>query len=186
MSSISREVIRHLGKLLKRESEADLQDFDLNTVIADALHVLLPEAKKRQVTVTEKKSTQPLLVQANPVHIEQVILNLVTNSLDALSDVEPDARWINIRSEVLPKRSRVEVSVIDSGPGIPENKLRAVFDTFFTTKEQGTGLGLSVARTIVETYGGKIWAENGPLCGAAIRFTLPLIESGSDAHAHRT
>src|SRR5262249_45934497 len=98
----------------------------------------------------------------------------------------PDARWINIRSEVLPKRSRIQVSVIDSGPGIPENKLRAVFDTFFTTKEQGTGLGLSVARTIVETYGGKIWAENGPLCGAAIRFTLPLIESGSDAHAHRT
>jgi signal transduction histidine kinase len=68
----------------------------------------------------------------------------------------------------------VDVSVSDSGPGIPDNKLAAVFDTFYTTKKQGTGLGLSIARTIVEEYGGKIWAENQLSGGATFRFTLPL------------
>jgi signal transduction histidine kinase len=71
--------------------------------------------------------------------------------------------------------STVEISVSDSGPGIPELKLGEIFDTFYTTKEHGTGLGLSIAQTVVETYGGKIWAENRPGGGAVFRFTLPLI-----------
>jgi signal transduction histidine kinase len=70
--------------------------------------------------------------------------------------------------------SMVEVSVSDSGTGIPEHKLGEIFNTFYTTKEHGTGLGLSIARTIVETYGGKIWAENRAGGGAVLRFTLPL------------
>ena len=65
----------------------------------------------------------------------------------------------------------------DSGAGIPNDKLKAVFETFFTTKPQGTGLGLSIARTIVETYGGKIWAENRSGSGAVFRFTLPLAQA---------
>jgi nitrogen-specific signal transduction histidine kinase len=68
----------------------------------------------------------------------------------------------------------VEVSVIDTGTGIPHEKLKDVFDTFYTTKQDGTGLGLSIARTIVETYGGTIWAENRSGGGAVVRFTLPL------------
>ena len=68
----------------------------------------------------------------------------------------------------------IEVSVADSGTGIPADKIGEIFDPFFTTKGHGTGLGLSIARTIVETYGGKIWAENLPSGGAAFRFTLPL------------
>jgi signal transduction histidine kinase len=70
--------------------------------------------------------------------------------------------------------SAIEVRVADSGTGIPTDKLNRIFDTFYTTKREGTGLGLSVARTIVETYGGKIWAENRPGGGAVFRFTLPL------------
>jgi signal transduction histidine kinase len=69
-----------------------------------------------------------------------------------------------------------EVSVTDSGTGIPIDQLSAIFETFFTTKQQGTGLGLSIARTIIESYGGKIWAENCPGGGAVFRFTLPLAE----------
>jgi signal transduction histidine kinase len=74
-------------------------------------------------------------------------------------------------------QNEVEVSVADTGTGIPKDKLKAVFDTFFTTKPQGTGLGLSIARTIVETYGGRIWAENKLGGGAVFRFILPLAKT---------
>jgi signal transduction histidine kinase len=73
-------------------------------------------------------------------------------------------------------RSEVEVSVCDSGPGLPKDQLKKVFETFYTTKQQGTGLGLSIVRTIIESYGGKIWAENRIAGGAAFRFTLPLAQ----------
>ena len=97
----------------------------------------------------------------------------MTNAMDALADTAPDARRITIQTALVGESS-VEVSVSDSGTGIPEHMLSEVFDTFYTTKKQGTGLGLSIARTIVETYGGKIWAENKAGCGAVFRFTLPI------------
>ena len=114
-------------------------------------------------------------MRADPVHLQQVILNLVTNAMDAMTDTALDARKITIQT-ALAGESTVEVSVSDSGTGIPEHKLGEIFETFYTTKEQGTGLGLSVARTIIETYEGKIWAENQAGGGAVFRFTLPLIE----------
>jgi signal transduction histidine kinase len=101
-----------------------------------------------------------------------VILILVTNAMDALADTPPDARSITVQTAPVGESS-VEVSVSDSGTGIPEHALSRVFDTFYTTKKQGTGLGLSIARAIVETYGGTIWAENKVECGAVFRFTLP-------------
>ena len=87
-------------------------------------------------------------------------------------DSPPGGRKISIET-ALTRESEVEVSVADSGTGIPKEKLKDVFDTFYTTKQQGTGLGLSIARTIVETYGGRIWAENRVGGGAVFRFTLP-------------
>src|SRR5262249_29508043 len=130
------EVIRHLGKLLKPGSEAELQDVDLNKVIADALQVLLPEAKKRQVTVSSHNIQHPLFLRADPVHIQQVIVNLVTNGLDAMTDTPCNARKISIQTALV-AGSHVEVSVSDSGTGIPAHKLVAVFDTFYTTKKEG-------------------------------------------------
>ena len=73
--------------------------------------------------------------------------------------------------------AEAEVSVSDSGTGIPSGKLKEIFETFYTTKPQGTGLGLSIARTIIDTYGGRIWAENRTGGGAVFRFTLPLIKA---------
>ena len=167
------EIIQHLGKLLKRRSQIELQEFDLADAIADALHIVSPEAAKRDVSLRANGARQPLPVRADRVHLQQVILILVTNAMDALADIASDARWISIQAGPV-GQSAVEVAVSDSGTGIPEHVLCEVFDTFYTTKKQGTGLGLSIARTIVETYGGKIWAENRPGGGAVFRFTLPL------------
>lgn len=168
------EIILHLRKLLKRRTEIEAQKFDLNEVIADALHILSPEAKKRSINLTATGLQQPLPVLADQIHLQQVILNLATNGMDAMADTPPGARRITVET-ALSAPSQVQVSVSDAGGGIPHGKLTDVFDAFYTTKPQGTGLGLSIARTIVETYGGKLWAENRA-GGAVFRFTLPLME----------
>jgi signal transduction histidine kinase len=138
------------------------------------MQILSPEAKKRNVTLRVTGIQRPLPVRADAVHLQQVILNLARNSMDAMTTMAPDARMMTIRTTLLGE-STVEVSVSDSGTGIPEHKLSEIFVTFYTTKEHGTGLGLSIARTIVETYGGKICAENRAGGGAVFRFTLPLL-----------
>ena len=155
------DILLNVRGLLKRRSEIELQEFDLNEVIADALQMLSPEAVKRNVTLHVNGIQQPLVVRADRIHLQQVILNLARNGMDAMSDTAPDARRLTIET-ALPEGRKVEVSVSDSGMGIPKHKLGEIFDTFYTTKAQGTGLGLSIVRTIVEVYGGKIWAETGP------------------------
>jgi signal transduction histidine kinase len=171
-NSLAMNVIGNLRNLLKRKSE--VHECDLNAVIADAVHLLAPEANRRNIDLRVDGMQRALLVRADPVHLQQVILNLVTNAMDAMIDTPVDARKITIQA-ALAGESIVEVSVSDSGPGIPDHKLGEIFGTFYTTKEQGTGLGLSVARTIMETYDGRIWAENQPGDGALFRFTLPLL-----------
>ena len=112
-------------------------------------------------------------MRADHVQLQQVILNLVMNGMDAMQNCAPGTGRMSIDTTLV-EDSEAEVKVIDSGTGIPADKLKQVFDTFYTTKRAGTGLGLSISRAIVETYGGRIWAENLPGGGAAFRFTLPL------------
>ena len=171
-NSLAVDVIRNLRNLLKRKS--DIQECDLNAVIVDAVHLLSPEATRRNIDLRVNGIQRALLVRADPVHLQQVIVNLVANGMDAMTDTTLGARKISIQT-ALAGESTVEVSVSDSGTGIPEHKLNEIFDTFHTTKEQGTGLGLTVARTIIETCDGKVWAENQAGGGAVFRFTLPLI-----------
>jgi signal transduction histidine kinase len=188
-NSLAMNVIGNLRNLLKRKSE--VQECDLNAVIADAVHLLEPEAQRRNIDLRVDGMQRALLVRADPVHLQQVILNLVTNAMDAMTDTAPGARKIEIRT-AFAGESTIKVSVRDSGPGIPGPKLGEIFETFYTTKEQGTGLGLSVARTIVETYEGKIWAENQVGGGAVFHFILPSSRGRpcgrnipSDAKAYR-
>ena len=178
-NSLAVDVIRNLRNLLKRKST--IQDCDLNAVIADSVQLLSPEANKRSIDLRVDGIHQTLLVRADPVHLEQVVLNLVTNAMDAMIKSALGARKIVIQTK-LAGESSVEVSVRDSGPGIPEHTLDEIFRTFYTTKEQGTGLGLSVARTIIETYDGKLWAENQAGGGAVFRFTLPLVRCKTTAN----
>ena len=165
-------IIRHLRQLLKKKDTNELQEFDVNEVITDALDILRPEALKRGVTLYGQR-TRPLIVHADRVQLQQVILNLAINGMDAMQNCAPGYGRISIRAAAIGECA-IEVSVTDSGTGIPRDKLSEVFNTFYTTKRHGTGLGLSIARTIVETYGGRIWAENRAGGGAVFRFTLPL------------
>lgn len=167
------EIIKHLRGLLKRRSEVELETFDINEVIKGALRIVAPEAATRGVALDTIHVTRAFPVRADRVHLEQVVLNLIANGMDAVSKSAPDQRRLII--QVLPSGvSEVEVVVADLGPGIPNEALKNIFEAFYTTKASGTGLGLSIARTIIETYGGRIWAENRESGGAIFRFTLPL------------
>lgn len=167
------DIIRHFRALFRRANAIELQEFDFNDVVRDTLRILDPEALKRGVKVNIRQAEGTLPVRADQIQLQQVILNLVVNGMDAMQSCAPGSGRMSIQTALVGE-SAIEVSVADSGAGIPTEKLNEIFDAFYTTKRQGTGLGLSIARTIVEAYGGKISAENGSEGGAVFRFTLPL------------
>ena len=165
------EVIRRLRGFLKR-TPFETRDIDLNEIIGEAFKFLSVQAAERNVTLYLQTAPGALRIKGDPVQLQQVILNLVVNSMDAMSAI-PNGRTVTGRTEVN-GGSSVEISISDSGPGIPPDKLAQVFDPFFTTKDHGMGIGLSIARTIILAHKGKIWAENQSDGGAAFHFTLPL------------
>jgi signal transduction histidine kinase len=170
------EIIGHLRGFL-RTDERSLGEVSIARAIADVLHIVEPEAAKRGIAIDYDRGSQELSVRADHVHLQQVLLNLALNGMDAMKDAAPNRKMVFQASQV--SDARVEVAVLDNGTGIPEHRLAEIFDSFVTTKQQGTGLGLSIARTIVEMYGGRIWAENRQHGGAAFRFVLPLVKSAA-------
>ena len=169
-------IIQRQRVLLKKRTEIDWQEFDLNEVVASAIDILRAEAEKRNVVMVAGKSVRRMMVRADKVHVQQVILNLATNAMDAMLDSASDRRLTF--QAVMNERDEVELSIADTGRGIPRDRLESIFNAFYTSKQTGTGLGLCIARAIVETYGGKIWADNRPQGGAVFRFTLPLAQDG--------
>jgi len=103
-----------------------------------------------------------------------VILNLALNAIEAMRDLPSAQRLLKIRLRTNDD-SKAIVSILDSGPGVPGEKMATIFNPFVTTKPEGTGLGLSIAKTIMATYGGRIWAENNAGGGAAFHFSLKLV-----------
>jgi signal transduction histidine kinase/ABC-type uncharacterized transport system substrate-binding protein len=167
------QIITHMRDLLKKRDEVELQECELNDLISETLKIIGPEASKKGVELAPYRPNGTLLVRGDRIHLEQVILNLATNAIDAMHDSDPSHNKLSIQAAVI-DQTTVEVSVTDSGIGIHPDRVGKIFETFYTTKRTGTGLGLSIARTIIETYGGKLWAENGPNGGAKFCFTLPL------------
>jgi two-component system sensor kinase FixL len=109
------------------------------------------------------------------VHLQQVLLNLILNGMDALNGARREDRRVSVTARLDGLQS-VEIAVSDAGHGIPTDKLSHVFEPFFTTKPNGMGMGLPISRTIIEAHGGRLWAENNTVAGAAFRFTLPIAE----------
>jgi C4-dicarboxylate-specific signal transduction histidine kinase len=166
------DIISHLSGLLKKTGDAHIEEVDLNNSIRDVVRILEPESRKRGILVVADTTHSTQWVRADRVHLEQVIVNLATNAMDAMQGCDPSSRKMTIQTALA--GNEVEVSVADNGVGIPGDKLETIFDTFYTTKENGTGLGLSIVRTIVEKFGGNIRAESKEEGGAIFRFTLPL------------
>jgi signal transduction histidine kinase len=166
------EVLQRLRSLV-RKGAFEPRDINLTETVSEVF--AFTSVVARGVVLRCVPSPQPLCVRGDRIQLQQVILNLVVNGIDAM-DGQPKVQR-QITGRIRRKDGAAEVSISDSGPGIPADRLGRVFDPFFTTKNDGMGMGLSIARTIVEAHGGRIWVENEIHGGAIFRVSLPL--SGS-------
>ncbi len=162
---------------LLKKAPFDPKNFDLNEVVREAVNLLSAVAVGRKVELNSFLAPIALPIVGDRIQLQQVILNLVVNAIDAMKDTPTENRIISIRTSRVEKFA--ELSVSDRGPGIPEDKLKEVFEPFFTSKAEGMGMGLSIARTIIEAHHGLIWAKNRDHGGASFRIKLPLCSEGA-------
>ena len=172
-------VIDRMRGLLQRH-EFETRTLGVAELIGEVAGLLRADAAARQVELEISVPENLPPVRGDRVHLQQVLLNLVINAMDALQDEAPDNRRATIRARVYPA-GMVEIAVSDNGRGIPAGKLAQIFDPFVTTKPNGMGMGLPISRTIVKAHGGELSAENNADGGATFRFTLPVAQEGAAA-----
>jgi two-component system, LuxR family, sensor kinase FixL len=171
-------VIDRMRSLLKRREVAH-RPLDLNVLAGEVISLVRPDADARKVRVALEPAASLPLVRGDRVQLQQVLLNLLLNAMDAVNGSAPDRRRVTVRVHAV--GARIEVAVSDNGHGIPTDKLARVFEPFFTTKPNGMGMGLPISRTIMEAHLGSIRAENDPAGGATFCFALPVPKERSTA-----
>jgi C4-dicarboxylate-specific signal transduction histidine kinase len=165
-------IIQRLRALLKK-GETRLQSLDLNEVVGEALDLAHADLHSRGVNVSSDLAAGLQAVRGDRVQLQQVLLNLLANACDAMTHLAPAARRLSIVTQA-DEDHAVQISVADCGSGISGESRDSLFKPFFTTKEQGLGLGLTICRSIVVAHGGRLWADNNPAGGATFRLTLPV------------
>jgi signal transduction histidine kinase len=165
------DVIRRLRALLARQ-EPERLSFDVGLAVTDAVMILRPEAERRKIVLGAQSTSTACYIAGDRTQIQQILINLVLNAMDAMTDVPEPRRRLQIFVQA--RANDILISVQDRGHGIAPDSLPKLFDSFFTTKREGMGLGLSIARSIVESHGGRIWAENRDLGGATFHVELPI------------
>jgi two-component system, LuxR family, sensor kinase FixL len=177
------DVVRHMRALLKKRNLA-MQPFDLNHAIRDVLILINADLTRHRVTVETEFAPSLPMVHGDQVHLQQVMLNLILNAVEAMSDMPAAAKRLGVQTRSADGNG-VAVTVWDSGPGIVPGRASSIFESFFTTKPDGMGLGLSIARSIIEAHGGTIWANTRPEGGASFSFLLPEPPSEQTARSER-
>jgi PAS domain S-box-containing protein len=152
---------------------------DLNQLVREVLALVHGDLLERRVSVYTELSADVPQVMADRVQLQQVIMNLVTNAMDAMGPLTDRQPILRVKSEIRGGDS-VVVAVEDSGTGIDPEKMDRLFDTFFTTKPDGMGMGLSICRSIIEAHSGRVWASAGTPHGSVFRFELPVKQEAAE------
>ncbi|HTK42543.1 MAG TPA: PAS domain-containing protein [Gemmatimonadales bacterium] len=169
------EIIAHLKSLYKKDVSPQREMVSVNDVVGELLVLLSSEADRHSVVMRTELTADLPSVSADRVQLQQVLMNLMLNGMEAMSE-----RGGELKISTGREGGELTVSVSDTGAGIPSEKMEEIFKAFVTTKAGGTGMGLAISRTIVESHGGRLWATVKPGSGATLHFTLP-----TEAEAHK-
>jgi PAS domain S-box-containing protein len=151
--------------------------FDLNEAINEVIGMVQSSIDKNRVSVRTRLMNGLIPIRGDRVQLQQVVLNLILNAVEAMSSVEKGARKLSISTEE-EQTGGVRVVVSDSGPGIDPAHLERIFNPFYTTKTSGIGMGLSICRSIIDAHEGRLWADANQPRGAVFQFTLPAVQEG--------
>jgi PAS domain S-box-containing protein len=163
-------VIERMRALMQRRA-LERRPLDLHLLAGEVVTLVRPDAEMRRVQLAVETATALPPVQGDRVQLQQVLLNLLLNAMEAVHENPPTTRLVTVRARAA--GATVEVMVSDTGHGIAEDQLARIFEPFFTSKPNGLGMGLAISRNIIEAHGGRLWAENKPAGGATFHFTLP-------------
>ena len=158
-----------------RKREDQFEPMDVNNAIHDCNTLISSELRQRHIRIVDELAGDLPLVNGVPSEILQVLLNLMSNAMDAMTETPGARRNITLKTER--QGNSVQISVLDRGHGIKSEDMALLFDSFFTTRASGMGLGLSIVRSIVQSHRGRVWAENLASGGAAFHFTLPVSQA---------
>ena len=167
------EVIRRMRGLLQKH-ELEAHPLDLNEVARETIAIVRPDAKSREIELETDLGHDVRPIQGDRIHLQQVLLNLLMNAVDAVATMPAERRRVRVWSNQ--SDGEVRVAVADTGGGIPADRLSEIFEPFYTTKSGGSGMGmgLAIARSIVEAHAGRMAAENNPDGGATVWFSVPI------------
>jgi C4-dicarboxylate-specific signal transduction histidine kinase len=167
------EVIAGIRAFVKKEPPR--QDrFSMNAMILEVIGLAQGETLKNEVSVQTQLADGLPDIQGDKVQLQQVVLNLIINAVQAMTGVDEEARQLSISSGNAGSDG-ILVAVADTGPGLPPASLERLFEAFYTTKPSGLGMGLPICRTIIEAHGGRLWATANAPRGAVFRFTTPVL-----------
>jgi PAS domain S-box-containing protein len=171
------EVIRRVRELVKK-GELETRALDIDTIVRDVVTLIHSDAILHNVNILLQMDPGAPKVRGDKVQLQQVVLNLLLNAFQAMKDCPVNERQVAVRTE-LNEGHEVIIAVRDFGEGMKDDQLDKIFQPFYTTKDNGLGLGLAISRSIVEAHGGRLWAQNNPDHGATMYFTVPLWQGGT-------
>jgi C4-dicarboxylate-specific signal transduction histidine kinase len=169
------EVITRIRSLI-RNAPAERAPVQLNQLIEETCALAGGQATRNDVMIRTELAPDLPIVIADRIQLQQVLLNLVSNGIEAMSSVSDRPRELTIRS-LKQEGCHVAVAVDDTGIGVNAETMARLFEPFFTTRAQGIGMGLAISRSIIEAHGGRLWAESVPACGTTLQFTLRAAEA---------
>ena len=170
------DLIDHLRSFYRKDTQRQRVPVDLNELIGEMVVLLEREAKEHGVSLRADLAASPSTVTADRVQLQQVLMNLMLNGIEAMTDLGGE---LTVSSR-LAEHGHLTLSVSDTGVGLPAEEPERMFATFFSTKPQGSGMGLAISRSIVESHGGRLWATANEGRGATFHFTLPADAAGRD------